>query len=90
MNRRRLHGAIAAAVTPLREGGGRLDEDAFRPYGDFLVGAGLDGILAFGTNGEAVLLSVEERQRGLELWLEASRGALSSRRTAGRRRPRTP
>ena len=74
MNRRRLHGAIAAAVTPLREGGGRLDEDAFRPYGDFLVGAGLDGILAFGTNGEAVLLSVDERRRGLELWLESIAG----------------
>ena len=74
MNRRRLHGAIAAAVTPLREGGGRLDEDAFRPYGDFLVGAGLDGILAFGTNGEAVLLSVDERRRGLELWLESVAG----------------
>jgi dihydrodipicolinate synthase/N-acetylneuraminate lyase len=28
-------------------------------------------VLAFGTNGEAVLLSPEERRRGLELWLEA-------------------
>jgi dihydrodipicolinate synthase/N-acetylneuraminate lyase len=70
----RLQGAIAAAVTPLREGGARLDEDAFGPYADFLVGAGLDGILAFGTNGEAVLLGSEERQRGLEVWLEAIGG----------------
>jgi dihydrodipicolinate synthase/N-acetylneuraminate lyase len=67
----RLHGAIAAAATPLRDGGARLDEPAFGPYADFLVGAGLDGVLAFGTNGEAVLLSVEERKRGLELWLSA-------------------
>jgi dihydrodipicolinate synthase/N-acetylneuraminate lyase len=71
---RRLSGAIAAAVTPLADGGARLDEDAFRPYADYLVGAGLDGVLAFGTNGEAVLLSVEERQRGLERWLEAVAG----------------
>lgn len=70
----RLHGTIAAAATPLREGGVRLDEDAFGPYADFLVGAGLDGILAFGTNGEAVLLSVDERRRGLELWLEGVAG----------------
>ena len=70
----RLHGTIAAASTPLREGGARLDEDAFGPYADFLVGAGLDGVLAFGTNGEAVLLSVDERRRGLELWLEAVAG----------------
>lgn len=71
---RRLHGAIAAASTPLGEGGGRLDADAFGPYADFLVGAGLDGILAFGTNGEAVLLSVAERREGLERWLEAVDG----------------
>jgi dihydrodipicolinate synthase/N-acetylneuraminate lyase len=68
---RRLTGAIAAAATPLRDGGHRLDEEAFGPYADFLVGAGLDGVLAFGTNGEAVLLTVEERKRGLELWREA-------------------
>ncbi|HEY7177977.1 MAG TPA: dihydrodipicolinate synthase family protein [Gaiella sp.] len=70
----RLQGTIAAAATPLADGGARLDEVAFGPYADFLVGAGLDGILAFGTNGEAVLLDVEERQRGLERWLEAVGG----------------
>ncbi len=70
----RLHGAIAAASTPLAEGGARLDEDVFGPYADFLLGSGLDGILAFGTNGEAVLLSLDERRRGLELWLEAVDG----------------
>ena len=70
----RLAGAIAAAVTPLRDGGDRLDEGAFEPYAEFLVAAGLDGILAFGTNGEAVLLSAGERRRGLELWVEAVGG----------------
>jgi dihydrodipicolinate synthase/N-acetylneuraminate lyase len=67
----RLHGTIAAAVTPLSNGGAGLDERAFGPYADFLVGAGLDGVLAFGTNGEAVLLSPDERRRGLVLWIEA-------------------
>ncbi len=70
----RLHGTIAAASTPLRDAGARLDDAAFEPYADFLVGAGLDGVLAFGTNGEAVLLSVDERERGLGLWLEAVAG----------------
>ena len=70
----RLHGTIAAASTPLADGGSRLDGDAFGPYADFLVGAGLDGILAFGTNGEAVLLTVEERRTGLERWLEVVAG----------------
>jgi dihydrodipicolinate synthase/N-acetylneuraminate lyase len=70
----RLHGTIAAALTPLRDGGAALDGDAFGPTADFLVTAGLDGLLAFGTNGEAVLLSVDERRRGLELWLDAVAG----------------
>jgi dihydrodipicolinate synthase/N-acetylneuraminate lyase len=73
---RRLAGTIAAAVTPLREGGARLDDDAFGPYADYLAGAGLDGLLAFGTNGEAVLLSADERRRGLESWLEAVDGRM--------------
>ena len=67
----RLHGAVDR-LDAAADGGTRLDEAAFAPYADFLAGAGLDGVLAFGTNGEAVLLSVEERRRGLELWLGLS------------------
>jgi dihydrodipicolinate synthase/N-acetylneuraminate lyase len=73
---RRLHGTIAAACTPLADDGARLDDDGFAPYADFLVHAGIEGLLAFGTNGEGVLFSVAERQRGLELWLEAVAGRL--------------
>ena len=62
-----LRGAIAAALTPLREGGARLDEDAFGPYCDFL--RGLDGVLALGTTGEGILLAPEERRRVTELFL---------------------
>lgn len=62
-----LRGAIAAALTPLRDGGARLDEDVFGPYCDFL--RGLDGVLALGTTGEGILLSLEERKRVTELFL---------------------
>jgi dihydrodipicolinate synthase/N-acetylneuraminate lyase len=72
----RLHGTLAASVTPLVAGGGALDEAAFRPLLDRYVEAGLDGILAFGTNGEGVLFSVEERRRGLRLFVEAAAGRL--------------
>jgi dihydrodipicolinate synthase/N-acetylneuraminate lyase len=71
-----LHGAIAASVTPLRPGGQELDESAFQPLVDSYVAAGLDGLLAFGTNGEGVLFSVEERRRGLRLFVEAADGRL--------------
>lgn len=69
-----LRGAVAASVTPLRAG--RLDEPAFGAVVDFLAAGGLDGVLAFGTNGEGVLFSPDERRRGLELFLDASAGRL--------------
>jgi dihydrodipicolinate synthase/N-acetylneuraminate lyase len=72
-----LRGAIAAACTPLREGGASLDGDAFGPYVKFLAENGLDGVLALGTNGEGILLSVEERKRVTEDFIGASAGRLS-------------
>src|ERR1044072_9485876 len=65
-----LRGALAAAVTPLRDDGAALDEDAFRPYLAFLAAGGLDGILALGTTGQGILLSAAERRRAAELFLE--------------------
>jgi dihydrodipicolinate synthase/N-acetylneuraminate lyase len=65
-----LRGALAAAVTPLRDEGAALDEEAFRPYLEFLAAAGLDGVLALGTTGEGILLSAAERRRAAELFLE--------------------
>ena len=60
----------AAALTPLRDGGFELDDDAFVPYLDFLQDGGVDGILALGTTGEGILLSAEERMRATELFLD--------------------
>jgi dihydrodipicolinate synthase/N-acetylneuraminate lyase len=71
-----IKGALAAALTPLRDGGGALDEDAFVPYLDFLAEGGLDGILALGTTGEGILLSLEERQHAAELFLSGAQGRL--------------
>jgi dihydrodipicolinate synthase/N-acetylneuraminate lyase len=72
-----LRGAIAAAVTPLRDVGEALDEDAFAPYVDFLSAGGLDGVLALGTTGEGFLLPVEQRIRAAQLYVEASQGRLA-------------
>lgn len=71
-----LRGAVAAAVTPLRDGGVRLDEAAVGPIVEMLVDAGLDGILALGTTGEGVMLTTEERCRAAERFLEAAGGRL--------------
>ena len=69
-----LRGALAAAVTPLRED--ELDEAAFAPYVDFLVAGGLDGALVLGTTGESMLFAPAERRRIVELYVAASAGRL--------------
>ncbi len=71
-----LRGAIAAALTPLRDAGEALDEAAVAPYVDFLAAGGVDGLLALGTTGEGFLLPVEQRLRAAELFVEAGRGRL--------------
>ena len=67
-----LTGALAASITPLREHGTAVDDDAFGPLCDFFVDAGLDGVLALGTAGEGILLAVEERRRVADLFLQAA------------------
>jgi dihydrodipicolinate synthase/N-acetylneuraminate lyase len=67
-----LGGTLAAALTPLADGGAALDEEAISPYVDFLVHGGVDGLLALGTTGEGVLLSVAERQRVADLFIAAA------------------
>lgn len=69
-----LRGTLAAAITPLRDGGAALDEDAFAPYVDFLVDGGLDGMLALGTTGEGILLSTEERKSAADAFVGAAAG----------------
>lgn len=59
---------IAAALTPLRDGGRHLDEGAFEPYVEFLASAGIDGVLALGTTGEGILLAASERKVALALF----------------------
>ena len=71
-----LRGALAAALTPLRDAGEGLDEDAIPPYVDFLAAGGVDGLLALGTTGEGFLLPVEQRLRAAQLFVEAANGRL--------------
>jgi dihydrodipicolinate synthase/N-acetylneuraminate lyase len=61
--------AIAAALTPLRDGGNALDLDALPPYLEYLENGGVQGVLALGTTGEGIALSVAERKTLLTAFL---------------------
>lgn len=61
-SRNRVHGTLAAAVTPLTGVDGSIDGDGIGAAVDFYARAGLDGILALGTTGEGVLFSLDERR----------------------------
>jgi dihydrodipicolinate synthase/N-acetylneuraminate lyase len=65
----KLHGALAAAITPMRDGGRALDLDGVGTLARFLTDGGLDGVLVAGTTGEGVLLSAEERRALTERWV---------------------
>lgn len=69
-----LKGAVAAAVTPLRDGA--FDAAAVAPYVDFLAGHGVDGVLVLGTTGESVLFSPAERREIAAAFVDAGRGRL--------------
>ena len=58
----RVSGTLAAAVTPLTGADGSVDADGIDAVVDFYARAGLDGILALGTTGEGILLSLDERR----------------------------
>jgi len=67
---------LVAAVTPMTDGGGALDERAIWPYAAFLAEHGADGVFACGTTGEGILLDLEERMRAAVLFRAAVRGIL--------------
>jgi dihydrodipicolinate synthase/N-acetylneuraminate lyase len=66
---RRLRGSVAAALTPMRDGGRALDLDSIPDYVAFLAAGGVDGVLVCGTTGEGVLLDVEERRSVAEAFV---------------------
>jgi dihydrodipicolinate synthase/N-acetylneuraminate lyase len=72
-----LAGTLAAAATPLVNGGATLDEAAIPAYVDYLAAGGLDGIFVLGTTGEGILLSQSERQEAAEAFVDAGRGRLA-------------
>jgi dihydrodipicolinate synthase/N-acetylneuraminate lyase len=85
-----IHGVLAAALTPLKDGGAAVDPAAVGGYVDVLVAGGVDGVFALGSTGEGILLEERERREMAEAFREAvagrvklaiHAGAISTRQT---------
>ena len=71
-----LHGAIAAAVTPLSRDGAELDLGAVGPLVELYIQAGLTGVMIGGTTGEGMLLTVDERCWLTDAFIAAAAGRI--------------
>ena len=68
----RLKGSIPPLITPFADG--RVDYDAYAAMVDFQVREGSHGILANGTTSEPASLTTEERNRIVDVAIEAAGG----------------
>lgn len=68
-----VKGIIAAMQTPMKEDGS-LNEAEMRNQINREIMAGVDGVFCLGTNGEFFVLSLEERIRVMEIFVEEVRG----------------
>jgi len=70
----RLKGSIPPLITPFRNG--QVDTDAYAAMVEFQVREGSHGVLVNGTTSEPASLSVEERNRIVDVAVEAAAGRI--------------
>ena len=70
-----IQGIIVPVVTPMRQDES-IDEDQLRFQVERLIGAGVHGIFACGTNGESYALSEKERERVTRVVAEQTAGRI--------------
>ena len=68
-----LRGAITAIVTPF-QADGTVDEAALGKFVDWQITEGIHGIVPVGSTGEAVTLSLAERERIVRITVERAKG----------------
>ncbi len=66
---RNFHGVIVALAMPMKDAGEAIDESALLDHIDWLLGAGVHGILVLSGTGEYAYLRPEEKRRVVELCL---------------------
>jgi 4-hydroxy-tetrahydrodipicolinate synthase len=65
-------GSIPALVTPFT--GGRVAEDTFREFVEWLIAEGSNGLVPCGTTGEVATLTSDEHRHIIATTVEAAKG----------------
>ncbi len=73
MNTEFIKGIIVPILTPV-DAEERIDEARLRRQVDFVIEGGVDGILAFGSNGEFYMVEEDEMADGLRIMLDQAAG----------------
>ena len=73
MNTDFIKGIVVPIVTCL-DADERIDEARMRRQVDFVINGGVEGILAFGSNGEFYMVEEDEMERGLKIMVDQSAG----------------
>ena len=68
-----IKGIVVPIVTCL-DADERIDEARMRRQVDFVIDGGVEGILAFGSNGEFYMVEEDEMERGLKIMVDQSAG----------------
>jgi len=68
-----LNGIVVPIVTPVDENE-NIDEDRLRKQVNFVIEGGVNGILAFGSNGEFYSLNKEEMRQAFEIMVDEAKG----------------
>ena len=69
MTKPKFHGVIPAVAMPMIEAGERIDEPALLDHLDWLIDAGVHGLLVLSGTGEYAYLRPQERRRVVEIAL---------------------
>lgn len=72
MNTDLIKGVIPPILTPIDKDE-RIDEAKLRKQVNFVIGGGVHGILAFGSNGEFYMVDEDEMERGLKIIMDETR-----------------
>ncbi len=73
MNTEFIKGVVVPILTPI-DADEKIDEAKLRDQVDYVIEGGVQGILAFGSNGEFYVVEEDEMERGLKIMLDQAAG----------------